>query len=101
MTEMTVQQWRAIRKEAGLKLNPEIAEVVWEFVDMTDPYGVRAADLPEGVDPDPPECIGRVYFARAPGSDMWIGFFDLPDSTIEWLMQRLPDAQIESDWDAL
>ena len=53
-------QWLAIRKEAGLKLDPETAEVEWCYAQTLDPYGV---------DPDLPEqCqqISREYFARSP-----------------------------------
>jgi hypothetical protein len=64
-------QWLAIRKEAGLKLDPESAEVEWCYAQTLDPYGV---------DPDLPEqCqqIGREYFARSPASDVWVNFRDL------------------------
>ena len=65
-------QWLAIHKEAGLKLDPETAEVEWCYAQTLDPYGV---------DPDLPEqCqqIGREYFARSPASDVWVNFRDLP-----------------------
>ena len=39
-------QWLAIRKEAGLKLDPETAEVEWCYAQTLDPYGVDP-DLPE------------------------------------------------------
>src|ERR1700688_511886 len=64
-------QWLAIREEAGLKLDPETAEVEWCYAQTLDPYGV---------DPDLPEqCqqIGREYFARSPASDVWVNFRDL------------------------
>ena len=40
-----------------------------------DPYGVYP-DLPE-------ECqqVGREYFARSTGSDIWVHFHDLPEET--------------------
>jgi hypothetical protein len=34
-------QWLAIRKEAGLKLDPETAEVEWCYAQTLDPYGGR------------------------------------------------------------
>jgi hypothetical protein len=37
--EMTDEQWRASRKEAGLKIDPETAEVVGVHADLNDPYG--------------------------------------------------------------
>jgi uncharacterized glyoxalase superfamily protein PhnB len=80
--EMTVEQWLAIRKEAGLKIDPETAEVFWRYGQTLDPYGVYP-DLPE-------ECrqIGREYFARAPGSDVWVNFCDLPEATRDALWKK-------------
>ncbi len=37
---MTVEQWLAIRKEAGLRIDPETAEVMWSYEYVADPYGV-------------------------------------------------------------
>jgi len=80
--EMTVEQWLAIRKEAGLKIDPETAEVQWIHARPFDPYGVYP-DLPE-------ECqqVGRVYFARSPGSDVWVCFYDLPEATRDALWKK-------------
>ena len=73
--QMTVEQWLAIRKEAGLHIDPETAEVLWTYAQTPDPYGVDP-DLPE-------ECqqVGREYFARSPGSDVWVWFGVLPEAT--------------------
>ena len=38
--QMTVEQWLATRKEAGLKIDPETAEVDWIYAQTLDPYGV-------------------------------------------------------------
>jgi hypothetical protein len=80
--EFNVEQWLAIRKEAGLEIDPETAEVCWEYGQVMDPYGVHS-DLPE-------ECwqVGRQYFARSPGSDIWVHFHDLPDETRDALWER-------------
>jgi hypothetical protein len=57
--ESDVEQWLAIRKEAGLKINPKTAEVEWRYAQTLDPYGVYP-DLPEEcqqvTSPDPPEA---------------------------------------------
>ena len=48
----------------------------------TDPYGV---------DPELPEeywQVGREYFARSPGSDVWVWFGDLPDATRDALWEK-------------
>ncbi len=69
---LSVDQWLRIRKEVGLRIDPEIAEVEWWYAQTLDPYGVDP-DLPE-------ECqqVGREYFARSPESDIWVWFGDLP-----------------------
>ena len=68
-------EWLAARKEAGLHIDPETAEVVGNYGQILDPYGV---------DPYlPAECQqgGWDHFARAPGSDVWVWFGDLPAAT--------------------
>jgi hypothetical protein len=70
-----VVKWLAARKEAGLHIDPETAEVAGNYGQILDPYGV---------DPHlPAECQqgGWDYFARAPGSNVWVWFGDLPDAT--------------------
>jgi hypothetical protein len=84
--DMTVEQWLAIRKEAAHQIDPETAEVTWWYVQIMDPYGVDP-DLPEEY-----EQIGRGYFARSPGSDVWVSFYDLPKATAEALWAK------ESKW---
>jgi hypothetical protein len=79
-----IKHWRAIRKEEGLKIDPETAEVHSEYAQIRDPYDVLAeSELPE-------EIVGvrRTHFARAPGSDIWVEFGDLPDETRDKLWGR-------------
>jgi hypothetical protein len=73
--KQTIEEFLAIRKEEGLKIDPKTAEVMWIYAQTLDPYGVYS-DLPE-------ECqqVGREYFARSPGSDIWVNFGDLPETT--------------------
>jgi Protein of unknown function (DUF3631) len=59
--EITKEQWLAIRKEAGLQIDPKTAEVDWCFAEVLDPYSVE--------DHVEESCVGRAYFARSPGSD--------------------------------
>jgi hypothetical protein len=73
--QLTVEQWLQVRKEAGLRIDIETAEVEWIYAQTLDPYGV-IADLPEEY-----RQVGRSYFARSPGSDIWVSFYDLPDET--------------------
>jgi len=80
--EMTVEQWLAIRKEAALQIDPETAEVEWTYAQTLDPYGVHP-ELPEEY-----QQVGRAYFARSPGSDVWVWFGDLPDPTRKALWEK-------------
>ena len=36
-SQMTNEQWLAIRKEAAVKIDPETAEVFWEYGYVIDP----------------------------------------------------------------
>jgi hypothetical protein len=60
MTAEEIQRWLAIRKDAGLQIDPATAEVHWGWGQVCDPYGIDP-DLPKEYD-----CIGRTYFARSP-----------------------------------
>jgi hypothetical protein len=95
--QMTVEQWLAVRKEAGLYIDPATAEVDWKYAQTLDPYGV---------DPDLPheyKQIGREYFARSPESDVWVWFGDLPEATLNALwasISRFPRRYEEALFDA-
>ncbi len=77
-----VEKWLAIRKEAGLKIDPETAEVDWDYGLDLDPYGI-GPELPEEH-----RQIGRQRFARSPGSEIWVHFSDLPEATREVLWKK-------------
>jgi len=80
--QLTVDQWLQIRKDEGSRIDPETAEVMWNYAQVCDPYGVHPA-LPKEY-----YCVGREYFARAPGSDTWVCFGDLPDEIREKLWEK-------------
>jgi hypothetical protein len=67
-----LEKWLALRKEAGLLIDPMTAKVNWKYGIVGDPYNI--GDIPKEE-----QCIGRQYFARAPGSEVWVAFDDLPD----------------------
>ena len=77
-----VEEWLAIRKEAALKIDPATAEVDWVYALTLDPYGV-GPDLPEE-----DRQVGREYFVRSPGSDVWVWFGDLPETTRDALWKK-------------
>jgi hypothetical protein len=76
------EEWLAIRKQAGLEIDPENAEVTWIYAMAVDPYGIYG-ELPEAL-----QQVGREYFARAPGNEVWVLFADLPKTIREALWQR-------------
>ena len=75
-------RFERLRKKAGLQIDPETAEVELRYAQVLDPYGVNP-DLPEDR-----RQVGRDYFARSPGSDVWVWFDDLPAVTQEALRNR-------------
>lgn len=76
------REWLAIRKKAACEIDPSTAEVLWDYGQILDPYGIDP-ELPE-------ECyqVGRVYFARLPGSETWVSFYDLPAATRDALWKK-------------
>jgi hypothetical protein len=82
MTQEEVEEWLAIRRDAGLQIDPETAEVEWIYALTVDPYGIYP-ELPEEY-----QQVGREYFAHCPGSDVWVRFGDLPEATEDALWQK-------------
>src|SRR5262249_55508215 len=79
---ITWEQFRALLKIAGQQIDPTTAEVEWWYALTLDPYGVWE-NMPE-------ECqqVGREYFARAPGTNVWVNFGDLPKATRDTLWNK-------------
>jgi hypothetical protein len=89
-----VNQFLAVRKEAGARLDPATAEVLCTHGQILDPYGVWGSDL------SPEErCYGRQCFARATGSDAWVSFDDLPEETVKALRVRIKAGEFDKDDD--
>jgi hypothetical protein len=72
MSDQERKEFLSIRTEVGRTLDPYTAEVCWDYIYVTDPYGLYP-DLPEEY-----QQVGRKYFARSPGSDIWVCFCDIP-----------------------
>src|SRR6266446_1696428 len=86
--EIELEKWLEIRKKAGRKIDPETAEIFWNWGEIGDPYGVCEGD-PCGLYPGPgPFCIGRNFFARSLGSDIWVAFEDLTEATRDALWKK-------------
>ena len=80
--EVSVKYLDGLRKAAGLAIDPKTAEVMWIHAQTLDPYH----DYPSI--PDEYNQVGREHFARAPGSDVWINFGDLPQVTKDALWAK-------------
>jgi len=88
--ELTREEWLAIRKEAGLRIDPATAKVTFCWGQIADPYGIYPYN-PEF------DCIGRVYFARSPDSDVWVDFGDLPEATLIALRKKMDSGACDDD----
>jgi hypothetical protein len=88
-----IEEWLAIRKEEGLKIDPETAEVIWLYAEDLDPYGV----MDEWELPWEFRQVGRNCFTRAPGSDIWVWSGDLPDEAREKLCNRGRNLEFAED----
>jgi hypothetical protein len=91
-SQLAKEQWLALRKDAALRIDPETAEVYWGHGQICDPYGVE--DLSEEY-----QCIGRNYFARSPGIDVWVSFDDLPEVVCDRLWQRIDAGDFDREDD--
>lgn len=79
---LTARQWLQVRKDEGERIDPETAEVHWTYVVDGDPYGL-------GLEVDQTDVqVGRGYFARNPGSEIWVRFGDLPEQTRSKLWEK-------------
>jgi len=82
ITKVTMNYLRALRTEVGRGIDPKTADVKWGYTKVLDPYN-DYPDLPEEY-----RCTGRAYFARSPGTDIWICFDDLPGRTTKKLIKK-------------
>jgi hypothetical protein len=84
LVSIRLKSFKALLRAIGQQIDPETAEVEWTYIQLVDPYGVFPQEIV-----DQHWCVGRGYFARAPGSDLWVEFGDLPDTTVEALWRRI------------
>ena len=71
---------RERRRQIGLTIDPAIAETMFWYADVSDPYDILDEMYYE-------DCVGRVRAARNPGG-VWVAFQDLPEATYEALWKR-------------
>jgi hypothetical protein len=86
------EQWLAVRKEEGLRIDPEHAQISLEHGQVGNPYGLY--DLT-----DEGSCIGRNYFPRSLGSNVWVSFDDLPAAVCDRLWTRMKAGDFDDHGD--
>jgi hypothetical protein len=80
------EEFLSERKAAGLKLDPATAEAIYLSACVTDPYGVYH---------DPEDyCYGRVIFARAPGSKIWVSEYEIPTPILKAILARVANERM-------
>jgi hypothetical protein len=89
-SQVSRQQWLTVRKEEALKIDPETAKLTWDHGSVRDPYGVCDLTYEE-------DNFGRRYFARSPGSEVWVSFHDLPEATYGRLWARMKAGDFRRD----
>jgi hypothetical protein len=89
-SRVSKEQWCAVRREEGLKIDAETAQVCCKYGSVLDPYGLYDLTYEE-------DCIARNYFARTPGSDVWVEFDDLPDAVRYRLWARIRAGDFDDD----
>jgi hypothetical protein len=78
-----MEEFRERRREAGLKIDPETAEICGGYTETFDPYDIHPL-LPREFKGYPT----KTRFARSPGSDIWVEEQDLPDGTVRALEEK-------------
>ena len=82
MSEEERVRFQEARRQAGLMIDPNSAEVDWWYIQIMDPYGIDP-ELPEEL-----QCVGRGYFARSLDGDVWVSLYDLPEATRDALWEK-------------
>jgi len=69
------------RVDAGKLIDLNTAKLIWHWGNILDVYDVLG--------PMEETNFGRVYFLRAPDSDIWVNIYELPDDTRGEFWRRL------------
>jgi hypothetical protein len=91
---ISVEQFLANRRGQGLKIDPATAKVHWKWAHVFDPYGIFTL-CPEE------KCVGRMYYAISPESDIRVWFGDLPVAIQKTLWERIKSGQLSFEDDDL
>lgn len=96
LTEKEYDEWYAIKKEQGAKIKPETCQVIFQYDDTVDEYGLtkhdRRYDELRG-------CIGRNFYAGNAGCGTygWVSFRDIPED-IRAKLKAKRDAADREGW---
>jgi hypothetical protein len=83
VAEKDAEQWLAERKSEAKKIKAQTTDVTWAYTETFDPYGIGPHPLLPTL-----QQVGREYFARRPGCDIWVWFGDLPRATAKALWRK-------------
>jgi hypothetical protein len=81
---MNIEQYKTFiqeRRKIGLTIDPATAETFFNYCELGDPYSVLDQEYKSG-------CVGRESFARNPGAEYNVWFYDLPEATRVALEKR-------------
>jgi hypothetical protein len=73
-------------KEAAMEIVIKDARISWGWGSILDPYGIFPSS--------PHDNVGRLYFAFAPISKVWICFYDLPRPVVDALWRAIKAGQL-------
>jgi len=78
--DQSPEEWLAICRAEAKLIDPATAVICCQRGDRLDPYGLY---------PDTDYWIlGEIFFARRPGSEIWVAFDDLPTDVLKALRKR-------------
>jgi hypothetical protein len=85
------EEFLAIIKQAAIEIIPQDVKLTWRWGSILDPYGVYP--------PLEEDNVGRLYFAFAPFSKVWICFYDLPRLVADGLWRGIEAGELRFDDD--
>jgi hypothetical protein len=78
-----ITAWLQIRADEAKRIDPETAEFTWWYAQTADPYGVYDDT------PAQESVVGREYFVRNKGSDIWVLLAHVPLSVQDAIWKRV------------
>ena len=90
LRESHPEDFVALAKQTGSKIDPKTAEIIWGYENRVDPYGIapKAAD----------GSRETLFYVYAPRSKIWVWIGDLPNQTRQALRLRLAKEAAPAWW---